>query len=231
MLKACPSHAPTLSASHTSLFRGSSLVISWQLTPVFLPRESPWTAACQAPLSTGFPGVGHNWATKQQIISTHVLLVKSHSQGQSPSDEAVAPPTLQGNTKRPHEQRKGMRNANPTYSIHTALNHSDESITSLFCWAGFSGTCNAQSADPDSQQVSEFLATLTHVFISLSEAPGRLSKRNLSWWKISDRWQQLRGWNSRIQALLGSQSGVWALALSCEHKHQRIEPEAKATLN
>ena len=74
-----------------------------------------------------FPG-------KSTGVGCHCLLqVRSHSQGQITSNEAVALPTLQGNTKRPHDGRKGLRNANPTYSIHTALNHSDRSIASLFC--------------------------------------------------------------------------------------------------
>lgn len=91
---------------------------------------------------------------------------------------------------------------------------------------GFHVTCEAESADPDSQLVSKFLAILTRMFISRSEAPGRLSRGNLSWWKINDRWQQRRGWNSSIQAPLGSQAplGHWLWAVSMNIREFSLRP-------
>ena len=45
---------------------------TWQPTPVFLPRESPWTEEPDGLQSRGSQRVGHDWAAKHMHTYTHI---------------------------------------------------------------------------------------------------------------------------------------------------------------
>ena len=51
---------------------------AWQPTPVFLPRESPWTEEPGGLQSVGSQRVGHNWVTTHTHTHTHTHTPTSH---------------------------------------------------------------------------------------------------------------------------------------------------------
>ena len=50
---------------------------AWQPTPVFLPRESPWTGEPGRLQSTGLKTVGHDWVTKHSRANKNIYCVNT----------------------------------------------------------------------------------------------------------------------------------------------------------